>query len=151
MGISSQSYTYLLHSYFIHSLLFFHLSFHCGHVSLSLCLSLSLPPSHMSAFFFFIFYYANERKAACVQVFSDGSASRSSSTEQVYIAPPPLVVKVENAFRPVKSPSLTFSIKNYDGSETHRTISQDSQGEVVTELTVSSDGSLVGSIAKGKF
>ena len=53
MGISSQSYTYLLHSYFIHSLLFFHLSFHCGRVSLSLCLSVSLPPSHMSAFFFF--------------------------------------------------------------------------------------------------
>ncbi|XP_076434651.1 uncharacterized protein LOC143274664 [Babylonia areolata] len=74
--------------------------------------------------------------------------SRSSSTEQVYVAPPPLVVKVENAFKPVKSPSLTFSVKNYDGSETHRTISQDTQGEVVTELTVGSDGSLVGSIAK---
>ena len=114
-------------------------------------MSVSLSPSlsHVSVFLK-LFYYANERKAACVQVFSDGSASRSSSTEQVYIAPPPLVVKVENAFRPVKSPSLTFSIKNYDGSETHRTISQDSQGEVVTELTVSSDGSLVGSIAKGK-
>ncbi|XP_070204433.1 uncharacterized protein [Littorina saxatilis] len=78
----------------------------------------------------------------------DGPGSRPSSSEQVYIAPPPLVVKVENAFKPVKSPSLTFSVKNYDGSETHRTISQDTQGELVTELTVSSDGSLVGSIAK---
>ncbi|KAK7499071.1 hypothetical protein BaRGS_00009618, partial [Batillaria attramentaria] len=75
--------------------------------------------------------------------------SRSSSSEQVYIAPPPLVVKVENAFKPVKSPSmLTFSVKNYDGSETHRTITQEAQGELVTELTVGVDGSLVGSIAK---
>lgn len=83
------------------------------------------------------------------RVFDGPSPSSSGSDQvQVYIAPPPIVVQVENAFKPVKSPSLTFSIKNYDGSETHRTISQNSQGEIVTEMTVSSDGSLIGSIAK---
>lgn len=77
--------------------------------------------------------------------------SRSSSSEQVYIPPAPLVVKVENAFKPVRSPSLlTFSVKNYDGSETHRTITQDPQGELITELTVGPDGTLLGSIPKGE-
>ncbi|XP_067684647.1 uncharacterized protein [Haliotis asinina] len=70
--------------------------------------------------------------------------SRSSSSNSIYIAPPPLVVKVETGFKPVKSPSmLTFSVKNYDGSETHRTIAQDPGGETVTELNVATDGKLL--------
>ncbi|KAK6191510.1 hypothetical protein SNE40_003177 [Patella caerulea] len=52
--------------------------------------------------------------------------SHSNTKNNVYVPPPPLVVRVETSFKPVKSPStLTLSVKNYDGTETQETISQE--------------------------
>ncbi|KAH9525798.1 hypothetical protein Btru_002388 [Bulinus truncatus] len=61
-----------------------------------------------------------------------GSPSKQAlmSNERVYIAPPPLVVSVESGFRQRPPPTtLTFSVKHYDGSETHQTITG---GEVIS-------------------
>ncbi|CAE1320900.1 unnamed protein product [Acanthosepion pharaonis] len=54
---------------------------------------------------------------------------------------PLLLHKVETDFRQVSAQtSLTMCVKNYDGTETHRTIMQDEGQETVTEVTVSQDG-----------
>ncbi|GFO01130.1 Zinc metalloproteinase [Plakobranchus ocellatus] len=67
-------------------------------------------------------------------------------TEKVYIAPPPLVVSVESGFKPTASlATLTFSVKNYDGSETRQTIME---GQMVSELTVTRDGTVLNRLTK---
>ncbi|KAK3753599.1 hypothetical protein RRG08_010018 [Elysia crispata] len=72
----------------------------------------------------------------------------SAPTEKVYIAPPPLVVSVESGFKPTASlATLTFSVKNYDGSETRQTIME---GQTVSELTVTKDGTVVNRSTKDR-
>ncbi|GFS26653.1 metalloprotease [Elysia marginata] len=70
----------------------------------------------------------------------------SAPSEKVYIAPPPLVVSVESGFKPTTSlATLTFSVKNYDGSETRQTIME---GHTVSELTVTKDGTVLNRSSK---
>ena len=71
----------------------------------------------------------------------------SAPAEKVYIAPPPLVVSVESGFKPTTAlATLTFSVKNYDGSETRQTIME---GQTVSELTVTKDGTILNRSSKG--
>ena len=71
--------------------------------------------------------------------------SRSSSSSSIaYIPPPPLVVKVETGFKPVKSSSmLTVSVKNYDGTETRQTISEGPSGKTTSELILDTEGKVI--------
>lgn len=60
-----------------------------------------------------------------------------------YVNPPPLVVNVETGFRPIIRPtSMTISVKNYDGTETRRTIlsqDDDSSAEALAEFSMMSE------------
>ena len=59
----------------------------------------------------------------------------------MYIAPPPVVFKVEPGFKPVKLlQTLSISVKNYDGTETHQTILKDSDSETLTEVMLGESG-----------
>ncbi|CAL1537705.1 unnamed protein product [Lymnaea stagnalis] len=63
-----------------------------------------------------------------------------ASSERVYIAPPPLVVSVEPGFKQWSAPTtMTFSVKNYDGSETRQTILE---GETVVAKDLTSKSSI---------
>ncbi|XP_062590273.1 uncharacterized protein LOC134251862 [Saccostrea cucullata] len=57
-----------------------------------------------------------------------------------YIAPPPLVVNVESNFKPLVPTSLTFSSRNYDGTERHQMISDQIGCEIITDLLLGVDG-----------
>lgn len=73
----------------------------------------------------------------------------SGDVSSGYTPPPPLVVKVESAFRPLKPPStLIFSMKNRDGSRTHQTISYDKGYENVTEIMLAADGKVLAKMSR---
>jgi len=62
----------------------------------------------------------------------------------VYIAPPPLVFKVEAGFQPVAfQQTVNISVKNYDGSQTHQTIIKEGCYETVTEVTLGEAGQML--------
>ncbi|KAK3084068.1 hypothetical protein FSP39_007629 [Pinctada imbricata] len=67
----------------------------------------------------------------------------NSSGSKSYIAPPPVIVKVESSFQPKVPSTLTLSVKNYDGTERHQTLSQRGEFELVTDLLLGSDGKLL--------
>lgn len=76
----------------------------------------------------------------------------STANHSAYSSPFPLVVNVEPGFRSSNSHSMTFSLKNYDGSETHKILNSDRGCETVTEMTLGSDGRLLGKIyRRGKI
>lgn len=74
-------------------------------------------------------------KSPIKKPFSDGSN---------YATPPPVIVKLETGFKPIKSPSaMTVSIRNYDGTEKHQMLRQEEGFEVVTEMLLSQEGKLL--------
>ena len=79
--------------------------------------------------------------------------SRRNSVGNMYIAPPPVVFKVEPGFKPVKlQQTLSISVKNYDGTETHQTILKDSDYETLTEVTLGESGHILSrSSRRGMF
>ncbi|CAJ1099393.1 Hypothetical predicted protein, partial [Octopus vulgaris] len=75
---------------------------------------------------------------------NNNNKSNNSSRSTANQSPPTLLLKVETDFRPVASQtSLTMCVKNYDGTETHKTILQDERQETVKEVTVSQDAAAV--------
>lgn len=64
----------------------------------------------------------------------------NKSASKCYVAPPPLVVNLESNFKPSVPTSLTFSARNYDGTERHQTVSEQIGCEVVTDLLLGVDG-----------
>lgn len=75
--------------------------------------------------------------------------SRRNSASSVYIAPPPVVFKVEQGFKPVKlQQTLSISVKNYDGSETHQTIMKGSDYETLTEVTLGESGQILSRMSR---
>lgn len=71
-------------------------------------------------------------------------AFQPSSDGSSYATPPPVVVKLETGFKPIKSPSaMTVSIRNYDGTEKHQMLHQEEGFEVVTEMLLSQEGKLL--------
>lgn len=69
---------------------------------------------------------------------------QKGTSSNIYIAPPPLVFKVETGFQPVAfQQTVNISVKNYDGSQTHQTISKDGQFETVTEVTLGEAGQVL--------
>ncbi|KAL4223299.1 hypothetical protein ACF0H5_016770 [Mactra antiquata] len=74
---------------------------------------------------------------------------RNSSNVNIYIAPPPVVFKIETGFKPVSTlQTVNISMKNYDGSETHKTITKDNCFETVTEVTLGESGQLLAKSSK---
>lgn len=62
----------------------------------------------------------------------------------MYIAPPPLVFRIETGFQPVPvQQTVSISVKNYDGSQTHQTITKEGCYETVTEVTLGEAGQLL--------
>lgn len=81
----------------------------------------------------------NKNKDVCF-----GSPLRKTNHSTTYIAPPPVVVKMEKGFTPVKSPStLTVSVKNYDGTQQHKIVAHDDGIETVTDMLLGTDGRLL--------
>ena len=67
----------------------------------------------------------------------------------MYIAPPPVVFKIEQGFKPVKlQQTLSISMKNYDGSETHQTITKDSDYETLVEVTLGESGQILSRMSR---
>ncbi|XP_059144245.1 uncharacterized protein LOC131931460, partial [Physella acuta] len=65
-----------------------------------------------------------------------GSPNKQALTpsDRIYTPPAPLVVSIESGFRQIAAPTtMTFSVKNYDGSETRQTIVE---GETIRSTVV---------------
>ena len=79
----------------------------------------------------------------------DQVPSRRNSASNMYIAPPPMVFKVEPGFKPVKlQQTLSISVKNYDGTETHQTILKDTDFETLTEVTLGESGQVLSRMSR---
>lgn len=78
---------------------------------------------------------------------------KNSNGGNVYIAPPPIVFKVETGFKPVAiQQTVSISMKNYDGSETHQTIMKDKSYETLSEVTLGESGQVLAkSLKRGKW
>ncbi|KAL3857677.1 hypothetical protein ACJMK2_012319 [Sinanodonta woodiana] len=73
----------------------------------------------------------------------------SSGTSNIYIAPSPLVIKLEAGFRPLKKHStMSIRVQNYDGTETHQTIVKDGLSESISQVTLGQNGKLVSKSTK---
>lgn len=73
---------------------------------------------------------------------------RNSGSGNVYIAPPPVVFRFETNFRPAIIHQTVISVRNYDGSETHKTIKKDRSYETVSEITLGESGELLSKTEK---
>ncbi|WAR02650.1 YK66-like protein [Mya arenaria] len=81
--------------------------------------------------------------------FRKPASRRNSGSGNVYIAPPPMVFRIEPNFRPVSlQQTVSISVHNYDGSKTHQTITKDSCYETVTEVTLGESGQLLAKSCK---
>lgn len=75
--------------------------------------------------------------------------SRQNSGSNVYIAPPSVVFSIEQGFRPVMlQQTVNISVKHYDGSETHKTITERRCFETVSEVTLAESGHLLSETSK---
>lgn len=84
--------------------------------------------------------FLNDKSFVLFQVPSSSDTSVDSSI----IEPPPIVVKVESNFKPIKSPSnMVITMKNYDGTQNLQHISQEHGYETVTDMLLGSEGQIL--------